>query len=384
MGKTPSCRLARVPAPGQAEGLRQPGLAALARGPLGVIVAICAVCEVGLGVAVRSPALPPGTATFLVIAMTLLAFVLLVGFLYAWLFAPPGRLFAPGDFADQSMWERTVRPLPQDAVASTPIRLDDPASPPVRPEAHGAAPFIAAEVGELQRGSPTTTGVSELTSFIAESAGWDYLEVDVGNGDRWLLSRLFGFVMLYDRQHGLPCVVFVRGAKENCQNRQLLGIAETGKLCGQLARLYPWFNDALAQPLLERNVPVFGSTPLEQWVAGDVFATFVQRLQDAGPHDGDPDWSQFRPDKWEHTRWLREDLLRNELQPALLDELQSRLPASPADEINETMLLRIIGRESRFVALVDGAGTFIRLYDRRRLFATYQKRIAQSQLMAVV
>ena len=88
-----------------------------------------------------------------------------------------------------------------------------------------------------------------------------------------------------------------------------------------------------------------GRTPLEQWVAGDVFATFVQRLQDAGPHDGDPDWSQFRPDKWEHTRWLREDLLRNELQPALLDELQSRLPASPADEINETMLLRIIGRE---------------------------------------
>jgi hypothetical protein len=381
MGKTPSRRPARAPAPGQAEGLRQPSLAALARGPLGVIIAICAVCEVGLGVAVRSPVLRPGTATFLVIAMALLAFVLLVGFLYAWLFAPPGRLFAPGDFDDQSMWERTVRPLPQDAVASTPIRLDDPASPPVRPEAHGAAAFIATEAGELQRGSPTTTGVSELTSFIAESAGWDYLLVDVGNGGRWLLSRLFGFVMLYDRQHGLPCIVFVRGANGN---RRLLGIIETGKLCGQLARLYPWFNDALAQSLLELNVPVFGSTPLGQWVAGNVFDSFIQRLQDAGPHDGDPDWNQLRPDKWEHTRWLHEGMLRNELQPALVDELQSRLPAFPADEINQMMMLRIIGLESRFVALVDSVGTFIRLYDRRRLFATYQKRIAQSELMEAV
>jgi hypothetical protein len=224
---------------------------------------------------------------------------------------------------------------------------------------------------DLRRGFVNSTIVMSLTEHLSVSSGWDYLTVEVGDGDFWLLSRLFGFVTMYVAQRPLPCIVFVRsvGGRE-----RLLGIGEPAPLCGALARLYPWFNETLAGLLVEKQIPVIGTAPVEVGAATELMTGFVARLQTQDDKTGDPDWSQLSFGAWEHTEWLREEMLRDELRPALLDPNQSRMrrAAAPADD---ALVLDILGRNSPFVALVDDSDTFLQLYDKRRIFERVKERI---------
>jgi hypothetical protein len=255
------------------------GGAALARGPLGIIIAIFGLAQVGLGLAARSTNLPQGTATLLVVAMIVLALAAMSAFLYAWL-ARPGILYPPTDFTDQKMWLRAVGL--EDVVPSTPLVLDQIGPPPQPADSMPLDPtFLRQSAVELQRGSPSSTSIMELARCLTEATGWGYLLVDVGEGNHWLLSRLFGFITIYARQRPLPCVVFVRDGRDG---QRLLGIADPAQLCGSLARLYPWFNTKLAELILGQNLPVFGTAPVDEWTAVNLLTDFIQRLQDSNSH----------------------------------------------------------------------------------------------------
>jgi hypothetical protein len=373
----PAAAVSRTTATRQQQQGKQVSRSAVARGPLVVIITIFGLAQVGLGLAARSPTLPQVTATLLVAAMALLAFVALSGFLYAWLFLPPGVLYSPKEFDDQKMWERAVGI--QDVVPSAALVLEKIT---MQESTIGAAldpAFLAQQARELQRGFPSSTSIMELTRCLAEAAGWDYLLVDVGEADRWLLSRLFGFITMYTTQHPLPCVVFVRSSD---LGQRLLGVADPARLCGLLTRLYPWFNTTLAELLVTQNVPVFGTAPVDEWIAINLLTDFIQRLQDSVSHAGDAEWSQLSSGLWEHTRWLREEMLRGELGPALFDLGQSRLRRPGAAEVDDAMVLEILGRDTRFIAVVGHGDVFLRLYDKRRIFDRMRDRISKAPVPA--
>ena len=183
---------------------------------------------------------------------------------------------------------------------------------------------------------------------------------------------------MYTTQHPLPCLVFVRSGE---RGQRLLGIADPARLCGMLARLYPWFNATLADLLVVKNVPVFGTAPVDEWTAITLLTDFVQRLQNSESHAEDAEWSQLSSGLWEHTRWLREETLRGDLGPVLLDPGQSRLRLPGAAEMDEAMVLEILGRDTRFVAVVGDEDTFLRLYDKRRIFEQMKDRITNAQVV---
>jgi hypothetical protein len=81
---------------------------------------------------------------------------------------------------------------------------------------------------------------------------------------------------------------------------------------------------------------------------------------------------------WEHTRWLREEMLRSDLRSVLLDPGQSRLRRSGAAHMDEATVLEILGRDTRFVAVVEGDDTFVNLYDKRRIFELVRERIIKA------
>jgi hypothetical protein len=321
MGRTPRAAVTPRAAAQQLENSKHVGRAALTRGPLGVIIALFGLAECGLGLATGLQTLP-ATSMFLSVMMVLLACVTLLGFLYAWLYRPAGILYSPRDFDDQNLWLRAVGV--QDLAPSKTLALER-----ISPSAESASGTVVPDpavleiaVIELQRGSINSTGIMVLAGNLAEATGWDYLLVDIGDGDHWLLSRLFGFITMYMTQHPLPCLVFVHGGE---RGQRLVGIADPARLCGTLSRLYPWFNSTLAKIMVARNMPVFGTASVDSYSAISLLTDFISRLQDhEKSHLDDAQWSQLSPGAWEHTSWLREEMLREEHGPVMLDLGQSR------------------------------------------------------------
>jgi len=72
----------------------------------------------------------------------------------------------------------------------------------------------------------------------------DYAIIDLGNGDRWLASRLFLFAEFLHRQRGLRCIVFVDDRES--VSRRLVGIADPSSVRWGLASQFPWLESALA------------------------------------------------------------------------------------------------------------------------------------------
>ena len=376
------------------------GRAARASGPLSVIVAFVALSEGGLTLATQSPRLSATAATLLVAAMVVLPLIALVGFLYVWA-RRPAALFPPDMFPNRGDYLRGIGMGvgAADVVPSEPVVIGK--LKPL-PAAAGLpspdAAWLASEAGGLQRGFPTSTGLKDLTRQLAGSPGWEYLLVDVGNGDRWLASRLFGYVTMYTTQRPLPCIVFVGDlvdkprfglvqptatpSGEDPDARRLIGIAEPARLCGGMARLFPSFNQTLAGLLVEKNIPVFGAATVYEDTAVTLLTDFIARLQDFANHDGDSEWSPLPHGRWEHTRWLDEAMLRNELNSALLDTAQSRLRRPGNAPADETMLLEIMRRDTRFVAVVGDGDVFLNLYDRRQTFERWRERIAAMPAVA--
>jgi hypothetical protein len=377
--------------------------AALARGPLGVIIALFALAEGGLGLATQSPRLSETVATLLVAAMVVLALIALVGFLYVWA-RRPAALFTPDMFPDRGDYLRGIGMgvdaadvIPSERVVIGESKPQPAAAELPLPE----SARLAAEAGRLQRGVTTSTGLKDLTRQLTGSPGWEYLLIDVGHGDRWLASRLFAYVTMYTTQRPLSCIVFIGDLADNpfryrhqllqpeamlsgagADTQRLIGIAEPARLCGAMARLFPWFNQTLAELMVEKNIPVLGAVTVDEDTATDLLNDLIERLQDFINHDSDSEWSPHPDGRWEHTRWLDKAMLRNELNNALLDTAQSRLRRPGNAPADETMLLEIMRRDTPFVAVVGDGDVFLDLYDRRQIFERWRQRIATMPAVA--
>jgi hypothetical protein len=62
----------------------------------------------------------------------------------------------------------------------------------------------------------------------------------------------------------------------------------------------------------------------------------------------------------------------------MFDIQQSRLRRTGAAEMDEATVLEILGRDTRFVAVVGDGDVFLDLYDKRQIFEQMRDRISKS------
>lgn len=373
----------------RARGERDAGRYALAKGPLGIVLAGLLLVETVMGLIVKS-SLPTAITTFVICAMVLLAFLVFFGFFYVWIRKPPGYLHPPSAFRSDESWLASLKTdlRPSESLLPSP----KPKRPPVRTDVQSEAGFdtgaaIKASLdsslsldeswvqrtGELQGGAVTSTLLMELSNHLQGKSDWGYLKVDADHA--WLLSRLFIFVSLLRALRPLPCIVFVNteGKRE-----KLLGIADPAKVCTSIAKLHTHFNVTLAEILTEQDVPISMSGAIDEWAAINIMTEFTHRLQSQDDHGGDPEWSELSSGWWEHTVWLSPETVRDYLSIALFDPKAAFF--RPAVGISDNdFVFEIMKRDSQFVALVGDQGEFRELYDKRRILDEIKNRLLSAE-----
>jgi hypothetical protein len=239
---------------------------ALAKAPLGIVLAVIFVVQTVLAIVIHySPNLAPADTDLLVRALVFLLLMTTCGFFVVWFWFPE-RLYPPSQFRDEKVWLRAVART--DIIPSKRLPLPRPSQPSekiaplqkltVQQYTNPTLHLIDIAV-ELEGGHASRTSIKELNTVLRGSSVGDYLTVDVGQGNRWLLSRLFVLMLMLIANRQTSCVVFVQ---TQGQHEKLLGVANPPKFCGALAHLYPWFNETLAKILTAQPLAA------TKWVSG--------------------------------------------------------------------------------------------------------------------
>jgi hypothetical protein len=235
-----------------------------------------------------------------------------------------------------------------------------------------------------------TAAAALLEQFIDES-GFDYAVVDLGNGDKWLSSRLFVFAELLPRLRGLRCFVFLETV--GATSRKLVGMARPEAVRWTLAQQYPRLEQALESAYANTGLkysdgrPVIspagavGSGPAQE--IGQAFLSGIQQEaggqnQVAQPSPSSSDSGQpilncvpgsvpvpnTRPSLCEHGEWLNGDNIRRLLGANLQQDAWVKDDPRASEEEQVRAVLR---RKGDFVAIVFEDRTFSRLVDRHLL-----------------
>jgi hypothetical protein len=237
------------------------------------------------------------------------------------------------------------------------------------------------DVRQPTRSDEFPSGARALFEQIRDETASDYAVVDLGEGDKWLTSRLFIFTVMLQRMRGLRCFVFLETS--GGVRRRFVGMAPPGVVRWSLAMRYPWLELALANAYPEMLAhseirSVHGA--LESYVAIDVVTAFledIQQAEDPAAHDNtewvkvkDPQGSQT----WEHASWLDEARLQRALGHHMETAWVPDSPDAPA-EVQAKMVLR---RKGPYVTVVEAGQVFRTLIDRHTLVEQVAKDAAEA------
>ncbi len=220
----------------------------------------------------------------------------------------------------------------------------------------------------------------------------DYALIDIGDGKRWLTSRLFIFAIMLERMRGLRCLVFVQTTSDMYQ--RFLGTATPSEVRWKLAMLHPWLEPAFAQALylvqylpyvpdppqlLQVQAPSVPLSPhsilsvhgaVEPIVAESIVRAFlkdptIQLKSQPSPDDGK--WQEItRPNKlpfWEHANWIDRTWIYKQGD---VINCRTYRKSSP-DDVPTEQTKAILRSHGAFVALVDEEKQFEDLVDRQNL-----------------
>ncbi len=216
------------------------------------------------------------------------------------------------------------------------------------------------------------SGMLSLFEQFKDNEMLDYALIDIGDGKKWLTSRLFIFAIMLERMRGLRRLVFVQTTPDAYQ--RFLGTASPLEVRWKLAMLYPWLELAYTQAL-----PSGYFSPLSiRSVSGAVDPLRAQSIVQAflkdpsiqlgsKPTQDDRNWEEItRPNKppfWEHADWIdrawiykQEDVIHR----------KTFCKSSPNDSPTE-QTKAILKGNGTFVALVDEEKQFEDLVDRYNL-----------------
>jgi hypothetical protein len=230
---------------------------------------------------------------------------------------------------------------------------------------------------DVRQLSPTKvfdSGSQELFKQLAAPRQADYAIIDLGEGKKWLSSRLYIFALILGRVSGLKSFVFVE--TRNGVTRSLVGSASPLLIGKSLAKRYPWLESAFN--IVYASIapdPKTSNTPYElkeladenPWQISELVKKYIAEIQQqVEPNlDSRDEWESFGDPihTWERTSWLEgrhiEELLGSDL-------CTSSITDSPDDD-SQAKVKAILRRTGEYVALTDDKERFKHLVDRSAL-----------------
>ena len=100
----------------------------------------------------------------------------------------------------------------------------------------------------INGGEVTNSTFIELFTKIETKTSWDYLIVDIKNGQFWFISRVFIFTVFLQAMRGMKCVVFVESKGDH--HHQLIGLASPDAVRTALSEKYSWLEKALSNAMI--------------------------------------------------------------------------------------------------------------------------------------
>jgi hypothetical protein len=255
--------------------------------------------------------------------------------------------------------------------------------PQVTPDWSGPGPFLL-DVRQPTPAAQFQSGTMALFQQIRDESASDYAVIDLGEGDKWVTSRLFIFAVMLRRMRGLRCFVFLETS--DGVRRRFVGMAPPSVVRWSLAMRYPWLESALANaystmlaemPDDDKIRSVHGA--LEPVWASRLAMIFLEDIQQAEdpPAQDNTKWAKVKGPQgsqmWEHARWLDGASLQRVLGHGIETPWVPDSPDAPVDE-RAKMVLR---REGPYVAVVEEGKVFRTLIDRHTLVEQVAKDAAE-------
>jgi len=222
-----------------------------------------------------------------------------------------------------------------------------------------------------------------LFEQLATASAADYAIIDLGQGDKWLSSRLYIFALILGRVSGLRALVFAEDSGGIA--RSFVGTARPDSVRMCLAKHYPWLEAAFAKAYATvAPDPKLGREPFElsdlaasaPWQVNQVVRLYVDEIQQQSPPtpEDEKEWESFGAPSftWERTRWMNGRLV-DDLLGADLNRLSY---VDSPDNDPKSKVEAILRRRGEFVALVDEKGRFKQLVDRAAVLEELASRAA--------
>ncbi|HTV16004.1 MAG TPA: hypothetical protein VME68_14885 [Acidobacteriaceae bacterium] len=236
----------------------------------------------------------------------------------------------------------------------------------LHPLAEAPVATLSADIQALQPAESFSSNMTALLEQIRSDRPVDYAVIDLGDGDRWLTSRIFLFSILLSRMRGLRSFVFVANGQD--QSRRFIGTADPKAVRWSIARQCPWlelayadaYNAALATLLPGSPAIVSSNGALDSWPATQLVQNFLRNIQ--APVPPDATWIDLSssPPKYEHARWIG----ASDAESMFATVFERSWVVSSSDKPKADVLTAVFRSSGRFVALVEPDRRFLQLVDR--------------------
>jgi hypothetical protein len=231
--------------------------------------------------------------------------------------------------------------------------------------------------------------------FVADSAGQifaqllderraDYVVIDLGDGQEWLLSRLFIVAAMFGGMRGVRCMVFTAGTAGHAD--ALIGIASLDEVRWRLARICPWFEIALAKAVTSalqyEPAQMLPGTQMfrtdcggyEPYIAATIVRTFLTLLQvNTAPSTAGWEKIHDNPPVWERAEWVTTSVLRT----LFGDFLSKASVINPGERSKQDVARSVLSQPGSFVAGIT-SGRFNELFDRVTLLEQVGRQVAMA------
>jgi hypothetical protein len=219
-------------------------------------------------------------------------------------------------------------------------------------------PISAESLGELRGEVVPDSGADAFSRLLRTQRTTVYTVVGIGDGRRWLTSRLLVFAIVLRKLRGTRCLV-ITAAPSGDEIERFVGTVCPDDLRRSFSWEYPWLEEAVASAwkAIRETAPAPDLTPqLADRLLHDVTKKLVgQPVQQDGT-----EWAIVRGGT-EHARWVDEGVLASVLGPGLD---RRRITAASVAEVDAASILAAGGD---LLAVVDHENRFLGLLDRRAL-----------------
>jgi hypothetical protein len=238
-------------------------------------------------------------------------------------------------------------------------------------------PQYDTNVNRLTSSKVFDSATKSLFDQIETAGHADYSVIDLGDGERWLTSRLYAFAVILGQMQRARVFVFVHQKGDNPM--ALVGITRPEQIRGRLSQSYPWLETAFlkaraedlagsADPTTAVDIAEIGETDSSR--LSQIVENYIDTLQSppqAMPAATD-DWLQLQDTStgqsvWEHTNWISAAALEELMGESLKRQHYKEDP----DEGSEAAAAKVLRRKGDFVAVLDDRDRFTRLIDRAAL-----------------